>query len=100
MAYMHHVQRVYFNECAAIILVVLHREGRVIPATNRNKNNEQPSRGQPEEAVQTSRNQTKLQHDTPSFKIQQSYAQLKPTPCQVNAHMSHVYMQCDAGSPP
>ena len=52
--------------------VVLHGESRVSPATPRNQNNNQPSRGQPREAVQISRNQTKLQRDTPSQQTQQS----------------------------
>ena len=53
--------------------IVLHREGRVRPATPRNiKNvvnqsivNDQPGREQPQEAEQTQRNQTKLRLETP-----------------------------------
>ena len=45
---------------------VIHGEGRVCPATPRNQNKNQPSTGQPQEAEQTYRNQTKLQLDIPS----------------------------------
>ena len=49
---------------------VLHGESRVCPAIPRNQNNNQPIRGQPQEAVQTLQNQTKLQRDTPLQKTQ------------------------------
>ena len=45
---------------------VLHGENGASPATPRNQNNDQPSGGQPQQAVQTYRSQTKLQRDTPS----------------------------------
>ena len=71
------------------VLSVSHGEGRVSPATPRNQNNNRPSRGQPQEAVQTLQNQTKLQRDTPLLNTQQSYTYLHPKPHQVSQR-THV----------
>ena len=58
-----------YSESAAMgTIVMLHGEGRICLAKSngRNQNDEQPSKRKPQEAVHTCRNQTKLQHDTPS----------------------------------
>ena len=46
---------------------------------------------QPQEAVQTQRNQTMLQRDTPAQKTKGSYKWSHPKPHQFNAHTSHVH---------
>ena len=72
---------------------VSHGEDRISPATPRNRNNDQPSRGLLQDAARTSRNQRKCHHNNLPKQTEYFYTQVNSKVHQVGNHTHNACAQ-------